>query len=147
MICKNCGAENMDDQKYCKSCGQPLYTTDTQNNDSGSPFQYQQQTTYTDPGVNQMQGNGGNSGYAIASMVLGIVSIVFCCIPIVGVVCGVLAVVFSRKMNREGIVNSYTKAGFICGLVGLGLSVFSFAYSLIVTLLKLSSPINFYHYM
>ncbi len=139
VTCKNCGAENEDDQNYCKSCGQPLRTDSADKNEPGSPPQYQQQTTYT----NQPQSDNGNNGYAVASMVLGIVSIVTCCVPIVGVVCGVVAVVFSRKMNRVGLVNSYTRAGFVCGLLGIGLSVLAFVYSVIVSVLKLSLPAIF----
>ncbi len=63
-------------------------------------------------------------GYAIAGMVLGIVSIVCCCSPFVGGVTGVLGLIFSimvlvQKKPGKGMAI----AGVICAAIGLILMV------------------------
>jgi hypothetical protein len=60
MYCKNCGTENSDGDRFCKSCGRSL----------------------------------------------------------IAIACGIVAIVFAKKENAKGIENGYTKAGFICGLIG-----------------------------
>jgi|Deesub1362A_J573_1020465.scaffolds.fasta_scaffold16261_2 uncharacterized membrane protein len=64
------------------------------------------------------------SGKAIASLVLGIVGVWWCITGVVGVVCGVLAVIFSVKA-REEIKEKHLKgegmsiAGLVCGIIGI----------------------------
>ncbi|MCI8339148.1 MAG: DUF4190 domain-containing protein [Lachnospiraceae bacterium] len=63
-------------------------------------------------------------GYAIAGMVLGIVSIVCCCSPFVGGVTGVLGLIFSIMVlvqKRPG--KGMAIAGVICAAIGLILMV------------------------
>jgi hypothetical protein len=72
-----------------------------------------------------------SSGVAVASMILGIVSIVFCwCYGIVSVICGILALVFYNNAMRDieagrSPVSSagMAKAGRICGIIGLLLGI------------------------
>ena len=74
-----------------------------------------------------------NSGSAVASLVLGIISLVFKLIPFVGfisVICAILAVVFgimgkSEVENSDGRLSGYdmANAGFIMGLISLGLYI------------------------
>ncbi len=70
------------------------------------------------------------SGRAIASMVLGICSILFCWAYLIpGLVCGILAVMFSKKA-MAGIADGsapeasagMAKTGKICGWIGISLS-------------------------
>lgn len=71
------------------------------------------------------------SGKAIASMVLGIVSIVTCMFyGLPGIVCGTIAVVLARKAEvaiqvGEAPVTSrgMAKAGRVCGWVGISLGI------------------------
>ncbi len=76
------------------------------------------------------------SGRAIASMVLGICSIVTCsAYGVPGLVCGILAVVFAKKAE-DGIADGSApetsrgmlKAGRICGWIGIGLSAMFFLF-------------------
>jgi len=72
------------------------------------------------------------SGYAVASLVLGIASLALCLFyGLPSLVCGPLALVFSNmagKDIRAGKVNpssaGLAKAGKICGLIGLLLGIF-----------------------
>ena len=65
-----------------------------------------------------------SNGFAIASLVLGIVSIVFCFIPgliLVGLITGIIGVVFgvlAKKKNPTGMAT----AGLVCSIIGLILS-------------------------
>jgi hypothetical protein len=66
------------------------------------------------------------NGFAVASLVLGIVGVVLTITFVFGLICDVLAVVFGalgRTKAREGSANnaSLATAGMILGLVGLGL--------------------------
>ena len=71
------------------------------------------------------------SGKAIASLVLGICSIVGCMFyGVPGVVCGILAIYFAKKVKQEvaaGVAPlsamNMTNAGKICGIIGLSLSI------------------------
>ncbi len=67
-----------------------------------------------------MAGNK-STGFGIASLVLGIVSIVFCWVPVVGLVSGILGIIFSvkqRKISQNGIAI----AGLVTSIIGLVLS-------------------------
>jgi hypothetical protein len=66
------------------------------------------------------------NGFAVASLVLGIVGVVLTITFVIGLICDVLAVVFGalgRTKAREGSSTnaSLATAGMILGLVGLGL--------------------------
>jgi len=70
---------------------------------------------------------------ATAVLILGIISIVtFCCYGVVGVICGIIAIVLAGKSLQlyNGNPDQYTptslsnlKAGRICAIIGLTLSV------------------------
>ena len=64
-----------------------------------------------------------NSGYAIASLVLGILSILCC--GSCGIIMGILAIVFYYvdKNNNGGQPNSLARAGMICGIIAIVCSV------------------------
>lgn len=72
-------------------------------------------------GMNQQVEPKKGAGLAIASMVLGIVSLVIsCCIPYVTFIASLLAVIFggvslSKKMGGKGMAI----AGLVCGIIGL----------------------------
>lgn len=73
-------------------------------------------------GMNQMAAPAPkkSAGLAIASMVLGIVALVFsCCLPWVTFICALLAVIFggvslAKKMGGKGMAI----AGLVCGIIG-----------------------------
>jgi hypothetical protein len=80
-------------------------------------------------------------------MVLGIVATVLFCIPIVGIVCGTLAIIFFAKFNTSyrGMLNSgetlggrgMAIAGLVTGIVGGALNLFyTIWYFVFVAFLK-----------
>lgn len=69
------------------------------------------------------------NGKAVASLELGIISIVcvtgFFYTSFIGVVCGILAIVFGHKARRQ-TKSGIATAGFVCGIVGLSLCALLF---------------------
>lgn len=126
------------------------YNGNQQNNgQQQNGYQYsnggQQQNGYQYQAGNQQQGGyqqpmGGSqktpgNGPAIASMVCGICSIVFCwCYGVVGLVLGIVALAMwnKSKLMNGGNVLPMAKAGMICGIVGSVLSALYLVYFIIV---------------
>ncbi|MEM7626663.1 MAG: DUF4190 domain-containing protein [Planctomycetota bacterium] len=81
-------------------------------------------------GVAGSLANRPTSGYAVASLVLGIVSIVGCMLyGIPALICGPLAIIFARQAKKQVLRNevsassqSMATAGLVCGLIGTGLA-------------------------
>lgn len=72
-------------------------------------------------------------GLSIASMILGIISIVFFFKSFISVATGVLAIVFGlkgKKMDGKGMA----KAGFITGIIGLSIQAIFFLTGVILGL-------------
>ncbi|MCM1307479.1 MAG: hypothetical protein NC223_02650 [Butyrivibrio sp.] len=64
-------------------------------------------------------------GKQIASMICGIMSLIWAWASygaVVGIVLGIVAVVLSSGVKNAGAENGMSKAGFICGLIGIILS-------------------------
>ena len=81
---------------------------------------------------NQFQGGNGysyravmdvksrNRGFAVASMILGIISIVCCCSYYVGLTAAVLSIVFAVVSRvRMGYFDGFAVAGLITGIIGV----------------------------
>lgn len=72
-----------------------------------------------------------SKGESIASLALGIVSILFVSRFIIAVACGVLAIIFGIKGKKRGGQGMAT-AGFITGIIGLSLQAVLFVFWLIL---------------
>ena len=88
------------------------------------------------PEVNEVVEEGKNSGkgMAIASLVLGIVgcTIGLCCCTYLGVICGILAVIFAFvSKNKDGRFSVMAIAGLIlCGVALIG-SIAMIVYNIV----------------
>lgn len=96
-----------------------------------------------DPGMNNNNVGGGKVlPNSTAALVLGICSIVTCWLYAVpGVACGIIAIVLFNKDKKRFIENPGTylqssynngKAGMICGIIGLCLSVLFLIYIIVI---------------
>ncbi len=108
-------------------------------------YTYQQNDNYGQSGGNG-QGNGFNPppfwsqpqpqppqshGYNIATLVLGILSIVCCCFyGFISIICGILAIIFFVLSKKNGTSNGMAVAGLICAIFGLVLGLFFGIYIL-----------------
>lgn len=131
MICKKCNAENENGAKFCRICGTALQTQE-QPAEAPAPVPYQTPVTPAPNPYAAQTTPPSSSGDGIASMVLGIVSIVLCCIPIVPTICAIIAIILSRKETRAGKRSSCNTAGLVCGIIGLCLSILYLIYWLFV---------------
>ena len=64
-----------------------------------------------------------SNGLAIASLVLGIVAIVLCCVWYISIPCGILAIVFGTiglRSSKRGMSIS----GIVTGIIGMIISIF-----------------------
>lgn len=59
------------------------------------------------------------NGYAIASLILGIVSLVLCCCSCVSIVTSILAIVFAILSRQGQPMRGNALGGMICGIVSL----------------------------
>lgn len=66
--------------------------------------------------------NNDKKGLSIASMILGIVSILLGRNFLIAVACGVLAIIFGLKGKKMG-GKGMAKAGFITGIIGISLQL------------------------
>ena len=72
-----------------------------------------------------MEENKNQSNLGVASMILGIVSIVLMCIPYIGyasIVVAIIGIVLAAKAKKEGPSGMAT-AGLVCSIIALALWV------------------------
>ncbi len=106
MYCRYCGNEINDDALFCSKCGQPT---------GNAPVPYDQTSAqpYDEPSAQPAP-----DGYAIASLVLGILGLV--ALPLIG---GILAVVFGNISRKNNGPTTMARAGWIMGIIGIVLGV------------------------
>lgn len=123
--------QNQDNNSY-----QNQDYNNAQNQDYNS-YQNQNYNNYQNNGYNNMNGTSGQqyyygnepatetpSGMAVAGLVLGILSMLCCCIWYVSAILGILALVFSIitvAKNKPG--KGMAIAGIVCGAIGLLISI------------------------
>jgi len=124
MFCEKCGKEIADEAVMCVSCGNSLQLI-------------QSNTTPKDK-LPKLPN-------AIATLVLGICSIVFCCG--IGTICGIVALAISGESNKllnenpDGYSDAGNhKAGRICAIIGLILSGLFLIYYIAIVGLYASNP-------
>ncbi len=90
------------------------------------PYAYQQRPPQASMPKPKLQGK------AKGAFVCGILSLVFCMVGIVGLVLGIIAIVFSSKIIKEQrpAVDGRMTAARVCGIIGVVLSVIIFIVSL-----------------
>lgn len=121
MICKNCGFDNNDQAQFCVSCGTPLEQPVEQQNYQQPNYQqpnYQQQPYNNVYNQYQQPANVPGKGFAIASMILGILS--FLCFPFIT---GLLGIIFGGVAKSKGYRGGMATAGIVCGVIGVALQL------------------------
>lgn len=73
-------------------------------------------------------------GKAITAMVLGIVSVVLCCIPAVGPACGTIAIVLFAKFNTAYNLSGQQLGGRGMAIAGLITGIIGAAFGLFYTI-------------
>lgn len=75
---------------------------------------------------------------ATPALICGILAILFCGIPIVGIILGIVAIVLAGKHIKAGGTDGSGKAGKICGIVGIVLSAIMIVVSTIMIIVGLT---------
>ena len=118
MFCQNCGAQNPIGTSFCSSCGAPM--------NAGVPVAPAHAQNSQIPG----------KGMGIASMVLGIISLLLFCTGWLAIICAIIGTVLGgvslKKAKNAGVKNGIATAGLVCSLVALGLAVVIYIYALYV---------------
>ena len=106
-------------------------------------------------GYNNNYYNGYNnnyendSGYSVAALVLGILSIMLCCCyGIVGLILGTLGLVFALKYKKSnnGRMNAPATVGLVCSIIGLILSLIMAIYT-VYTLINYKEITQLYNWI
>ncbi len=108
----------------------------SENNDFNMNDLHTNNQSYSIPNYTQntQPQQNGNSGFAIASLVLGIFGIL-CCAGCCGIIFSILAVVFYFvDKSKTGVANPLAKAGLICGIIGIACTIIVFVLSFLAGL-------------
>ena len=107
MYCGKCGAKNPEASNFCQECGEVL------NQPSSPPY-------------SPVMGLKRSSGYAVASMVLGIVGLLINPCSILAIIFGVIAInQIGKDANLTGKGMAVT--GLVCGIIVLIIWVIAIA--------------------
>lgn len=69
-------------------------------------------------------------GFGIASMVLGIVALVLCCIPGISIICSIISIILGRiGHSGDSTGKGMATAGIVCSIISLILCVIMFILS------------------
>ena len=118
MFCSKCGLTLNAGDTVCKTCGQP--NDNVQNAQQTQNFN-NQTTPYTH--YSQPQQVGG-AGMAIASMVLGIISLVGFCAWYVAIPCAIVGIILGLvSLSRKARGRGMAIAGVVTGAVGIALAI------------------------
>lgn len=118
-VCPNCGATCVDDVVFCGNCGY--------NFGSGVNTNSTQQNGYYGSGYYPNMRPRSNS-LAVASLVLGIISLVTLCCKGFGGIPGILAIVFGcisrpaiRRSSGRETGMGFSTAGIVMGIISLAI--------------------------
>lgn len=67
--------------------------------------------------------NGNKKGMAIAAMVLGILSIVLCCLWYIAIPAGLIAVILGALSMKDPSSKAFAITGIITGIIGLVIGI------------------------
>lgn len=120
MICKICGTKNNETAAFCENCGNPLHRPD--------PVPQPQPVIAEPVAAPVPAGELPAKGLGIAGLVLGIVSIVFCCcIGFLSAAFAITGLIFSiiamKRAKAVGMKNNTALAGLILSIIDLVLSL------------------------
>lgn len=130
MFCRNCGNSMLDNQRFCTECGTDMSDVinkkQQQNNPLKTNFSYTSTpeyrvtpNNYIQKTIPQEKSEKGTS-LAVASFVLGIISIIAFSY---GIFSAILGVIFGCVSKSQGCKSSMATAGIVCSAIGASMSV------------------------
>ena len=106
-----------------------------QENNQQQPYQNNYGSNYYPNSANNVSSEIPGHGYAVASLVLGILS--FCCLGLIG---SILAIVFGRVAKSRGNTEGMSTAGEVLGIVSLCLNI----VAIVVYIIVFANGVNYY---
>ena len=123
MKCKKCGREVHDKAGFCPDCGDRL-----------NP--YMDEKDFCDDQISE-----GSEGFSIASMVLGIVSLVLCCSVYISLICAVIGLILGIvAIHNNNPGRGMAIAGVVCSSIALVLLII-----IVIAGLSLPALLNSYY--
>ena len=151
MVCKNCGATLQDGMAFCTNCGckieapapqpaQPQYQQQAQPQyQQQAQPQYQQQPQYQ-PQYQQPVYQSQSAGPQPSTLAFGILSLVLCWIPILGIIFAAIGRSKGKNYVRSGgQLTGASKVGFILCVPGLIFSIIMNVYYLILIIIAIGA--------
>ena len=124
MVCRNCGAQLPENATFCQNCGTATQPAQPQY----QPVQPQYQPVQPIP-VAPVTVPG--KGQGVASMVLGIISLVLFCIWYIALPCAIISLILgavgSSNAKKAGMKNGMATAGIVMSCIALGLALLAVA--------------------
>lgn len=126
-ICPNCNTQNEDAATFCLNCGTPLPAgapyEQPYAQPAGAPYEQPYQQPYQQPYAQPYSAPRGTSGMAIASLICGIIGLLFSIIPYtfgIGIVLDTLAFIFGLvgMIQRSKGGKGMAITGFILACIG-----------------------------
>ena len=131
--CTKCGASITEGAKYCENCGEPVPQMNSCQHTENNETEYSYVERKTTPSDTEMNPEKPVNGFAIASLILGILAVVLMfvswhpALAVPDILFGILAIVFGTiGMKRAKLNNSPSGiaiAGLVCGIVSVSVAV------------------------
>lgn len=153
--CQKCGMLCEEEDLFCACCGIDLRQQremrkaqkPKRNHFAGdmeyyvnAQSAYHQQPTYYSPNSSirilddnqpSAQSSGGY-GMGVASLVLGLVSLLGCWVFFITIPCAILAIVFGGVQNSKRALSGMATSGIVLGIISLSLGVMWFLWILVI---------------
>lgn len=137
MVCKNCGGTFLEEMKFCPNCGKELLTDENTKVDitkkvSDSTETVKETNNISEEGkyeritaddlkntISENEAKKRSSGSDVLALILGIASIICCCIPNISILLGIAAIALgmSALKKNEGI-REIAIVGIVLGAIG-----------------------------
>ena len=117
-FCRKCGQRLDDETRFCSKCG-----TSVEAGYSAGSAPYANHG-YLPPSM--PLGDQPGKGAGTASMVLGILCLVFALIipiPFIDTLLGILGIIMAAVSKSKGYTGGTATAGLVCSIIGIGLGV------------------------
>jgi hypothetical protein len=131
MFCTNCGSQNADNATFCTNCGAPFQQQTPVA--PVAPPAYNPAPAYVPAPVFSAPTKNPGIGFGVASLILGIISLILFCFWYVSVPCAliglILAAVGKKSSSDAGMSNGLAVGGLVCSIIALGLLAFFWIFA------------------
>lgn len=120
MYCAKCGKEMDDSAKFCPACG-----ADAGVETAASPELPSYQAPSYGAASSSESDQSQSSGSGVGAMVCGIIGLVLCWVPIIGLILSIVALALGAKgrktlpLDKRGMAT----AGFVMGIIGMVIGI------------------------